>query len=155
MARVRSLMPVFGTVIGELTVLDEAPHRNKRWYMYCVCTCGNIVEVEGRNLVAGRTKSCHSCGWQEKFPAEYNSWANMHARCNNPLNPQYKDYGGRGIAVCKEWASFAKFLCDLGPMPFTGLTIERNDNELGYNPENCSWETRWQQNNNRRPRRVA
>lgn len=27
----------------------------------------------------------------------------MKARCLNPKNPEYKNYGGRGISICDAW----------------------------------------------------
>ena len=48
---------------------------------------------------------------------EYSSWLNMRQRCNNKNNPQYEDYGGRGITICPEWDDFDVFLADMGPRP--------------------------------------
>ncbi len=79
----------------------------------------------------------------------YGVWKNMMQRCNNPNNPQYKNYGARGIRVCKRWRSFEHFLTDMGEAP-AGLSIDRINNDLGYEPENCKWSTLREQLNNRR-----
>ena len=139
-----------GTVFGELTIIGSAPSFVNKARWRCLCSCGNTTEVYGQELRRKTITSCGRCGWQKKYPSEYAAWSNMHARCGNPAHKQYKDYGARGIKVCKEWYSFAKFLQDMGPKPFEFLTLERNDNDKGYSPENCSWETMAKQNGNKR-----
>ncbi len=67
----------------------------------------------------------------------------------NPRLPCFADYGGRGIAICDEWSSFARFLSDMGPRP-AGTSLERTDNSLGYCAANCRWATRAEQNSNHR-----
>ena len=79
------------------------------------------------------------------------SWYNMHHRCYNSGNPQYKDYGGRGITVCDEWFHYPTFLADMGERP-KNKTLDRKDNNQGYSKDNCYWATPVEQNNNRRPR---
>ena len=73
----------------------------------------------------------------------------MMARCYNPKDIGYSNYGGRGIRVCNRWHNLEDFLKDMGhPQP--GLTLERIDNRKCYGKGNCKWATYKEQNNNKR-----
>jgi hypothetical protein len=80
----------------------------------------------------------------------------MINRCHNPTNASYHDYGGRGIAVCDRWRNdFLTFLADMGPRPSPSHSVERRDNDKGYEPGNCHWATMVEQNNNKRNNRIV
>ncbi len=80
---------------------------------------------------------------------EYRIWSELIQRCTNPKNPSYEKYGGRGIKVCDAWLKdFRSFWKDMCPRPSKELTLERLNNNLGYNAKNCSWATRDQQGRN-------
>jgi hypothetical protein len=79
----------------------------------------------------------------------YHVWEAMLARCFNPRNANYPDYGGRGITVCERWLKFENFYADMGDPPL-GRSIHRIDNDGNYEPENCEWATQSVQNANRR-----
>ncbi len=72
----------------------------------------------------------------------------MIYRCNNPRCGSYNDYGGRGIKVCERWLEYDNFLFDMGPRP-EGMSIDRIDNNEGYNPKNCRWATKKEQSRNK------
>ncbi|RWO34731.1 MAG: hypothetical protein EOS10_00040 [Mesorhizobium sp.] len=79
----------------------------------------------------------------------YTVWQSMRRRCLTPTSKAWSDYGGRGIAICERWDSFAAFVEDMGDLP-AGMTLERKDNEKGYEPGNCEWADRKTQQRNRR-----
>lgn len=84
----------------------------------------------------------------------YNIWASIIQRCNNKNHKQYKDYGGRNppIKVCKRWSDkngFKNFLKDVGEIP-KGLTLDRINNNRGYNPKNWKYSTYKEQQRNTR-----
>jgi hypothetical protein len=81
---------------------------------------------------------------------EYWAWKAMKQRCYNPKHPKFKDYGKRGIVVCRRWReSFEDFFADMGPRP-PGHQLERSNNDGDYKPRNCKWATRSQQQRNTR-----
>lgn len=83
-------------------------------------------------------------------PPEFSVWSTMKTRCYNPNAWNYKYYGGRGVAVCQRWLdSFDNFYADMGSRPTAQHKLERENNNLGYGPDNCIWTTQKLQCRNR------
>lgn len=78
---------------------------------------------------------------QSKTPT-YKSWAAMRSRCRDGGNASYKHYGGRGITFCERWDLFENFLADMGERPGLDYDLDRIDPDGNYEPANCRWLTR-------------
>ena len=152
-----------GQRFGRLTV-QELAGRDKggRATWRCLCDCGNTSVVIAYSLRGGHTTSC-GCLRRERAREKaathrgsktrlFNIWEQMKKRCGNPSNSGYKNYGGRGITVCEEWAqSFEAFRDWAHANGYRDdLTIDRISNDGNYCPENCHWVTTAEQNSNRR-----
>lgn len=72
----------------------------------------------------------------------------MMTRCLTPSVPAYKAYGAKGVTVCDRWRTFKNFYADMGERP-DGTSLDRIDNTRGYEPGNCRWATRVEQQSNR------
>ncbi len=80
----------------------------------------------------------------------YRIWKGIRTRCNNPNRPSYPNYGGRGIKMCKRWDEFINFYTDMQNGYNDTLTIERRNNNKGYELKNCYWITKAKQGRNTR-----
>ena len=79
----------------------------------------------------------------------YKCWAAIKQRCTNKNSRDYKNYGGRGITLCRRWLKFKNVLEDMGEKP-ARLVIDRIDNDKGYSKKNCRWANRVVSGHNRR-----
>jgi len=160
------LIDLKGKSFGHLQVVAFAGFRlrdsgSKSYYWLCRCDCGSESHIDGCCLRRGSATDC-GCrrgdwsithGMAES--QEYQVWLAMKQRCLNPNSPCYDSYGDRGITICDRWReSFQAFFDDMGLRPFDAATIERVDNDGNYEPANCRWATRSEQNENTRQTRL-
>lgn len=157
---------LLGKRFGRLIVIGREPNRPKVsdaiWR--CTCDCGGENVVRASHLKSGNVSSC-GCLCRDRVSAEkrrhgmdrtktYYAWSGIKQRCRNPRNQMYRYYGGRGIDVCERWhSSFDAFLEDMGVAP-EGSSIDRIDNDRGYEPGTCRWTTSKEQGRNKRNNRL-
>lgn len=104
-----------------------------------------IYRKSGRAYNLGQKRTRH--GLSET--GAYRCWHKMKLRCMDETTDSYERYGGRGIAVCERWLSFANFFEDMGERPL-GKTLDRIETNENYEPGNCRWATASEQQRNRR-----
>jgi hypothetical protein len=159
--RVNSLS-LIGRTFGSLTVLADAGMRAKgKRYLLCRCVCGVEKERPAEGLIRGSSTSC-GCTYIKAFRThgmtgtpEHQAWGSMKVRCTDPNDRSYANYGGRGITVCGRWAdSFEAFFADVGPRTSPDHSLDRIDNDKGYEPGNVRWATPTMQGRNRRTNRM-
>lgn len=159
MSKVKDLT---GQTFNRLTVVatSNRVQKNRPRYL-CQCSCGTQLTVDHYHLLSGHTSSCgcakidqHTTRLRthgQSKSSEYKSWVGMKDRCLNPNIKAFKDYGGRGITICDRWLlSFENFLSDMGPKPSPDLTLDRIDVNGNYEPLNCRWLSKPDQNRNTR-----
>lgn len=161
-----------GDRFGRLVIVAEAPRMYRKVAYRCVCDCGGEKTLPASALRSGNTKSCgclhletstalclsrtkhgHSTrrhGWTPT----YNSWVAIKERCGNPRSKLWPKYGGAGILLCDAWWDFSVFLADVGERP-PGTSMDRIDNNRGYEPGNVRWATPSQQRRNQKRQRLT
>jgi hypothetical protein len=163
-----------GQRFGRLTVLEETAPRNNSRRVAVACDCGNETTTMLQSLLRGETTSC-GCYHDELIAQRnrsaeqraritkhgmtghplYSTWLGMMNRCYDERHVGFRNYGARGITVCEQWHNPPVFAAwieqNLGPRP-DGCTMDRIDNDRGYEPGNVQWATLSEQRRNRRPK---
>lgn len=155
-----------GKRFGRLTVAERAgSNKRGRATWLCNCDCGKTIIAAGSDLIhKQRSCGCQRTDFLEAFNKEtktthgmrntrlYREWRAMINRCSSEVWKDYKNYGGRGIIVCPEWASSFESFRDwaLANGYQDDLTLDRIRVNGNYEPSNCRWATTKQQANNKR-----
>lgn len=162
-----ALKDMTGKRFGRLVVINRVGSDTQglaTWF--CRCDCGRNCVVSGAAMRKGNTKSCgclHDEGARIRRTTHGKSstrlngiWTMMKQRCYNPSNKNYNRYGGRGITVCDEWLhnfqAFYEWAIANGydeNAPTGQCTIDRIDNDKGYDPDNCRFITIQEQQHNK------
>lgn len=151
-----------GIRYGKLIALHFEPDESKFAKWVCQCDCGNTKKFFASSIKRGLSRSCGCSSGAMRAESStkhghakreighsptYSSWVNMIDRGLRHQNPNSQRYKERGITVYEKWHDFSEFLADMGERP-EGHSIGRIDNDLGYYPANCRWESRRQQSLN-------
>lgn len=155
-----------GRKFGKLTVIrfvrfDYEPSGIRVPIYLFQCECGNEKEIKFYNVRNGNTTSCgcyrvalktkHGHATRKAKTPEYRTWGHIIDRATNPSNNYAHRYSERGIRVCDEWQGehgFEKFFEHIGRRPSEGYSVDRIDNDKGYEPGNVRWATREEQASN-------
>lgn len=158
---------------GNVTIIDCYWLKEKRHRLYVdyKCDCGKIKSSTIDHLKDGKIKSCGCLKHENTIKRNikhnlykenkriFDVWNNMIQRCNNNKNPNYKNYGGRGIKVCKEWQNLENFIKWAYANGYKEkdktdrknvLSIDRIDVNGNYEPSNCKWIPFKEQGKNKR-----
>ena len=158
----------FLTLLMKVRFGKNTPYyRRNSWRVQCVC--GTRLTIPFHYLIRPENARKH-CGCKfatfkstnKEMLTIYNM---MRQRCYFEHHKCYKDYGGRGIKICDEWLDpedgFRKFVEFMGPRPSPGHTVDRVNNDMGYQPyqedgvtRQVRWATAKEQRANQRPRKV-
>jgi hypothetical protein len=180
----KSFTDLLGQEFGRLTVLELCPpaptprtksSTSRQWRARCRCSCGTEIVSILEYLRRGFKKSCgclqrelytphkgyvhhrrvHGEGTKGEETDEYRAWKAMKNRCSPDSARYFSRYAGRGISVCDRWQnSYSAFLQDMGRRPSAEHSLDRKDNNGNYEPGNCRWATKEEQNNNTRANRI-
>ena len=132
---------------------------------FCRCECGNVRSVIAQALINKKSTKCNECKYKERKvdsirlvngrrTATYQTWDAIKHRCLYESQASYLNYGNRGIGICEEWKNsydaFYEYVSQLEHFGEEGMTIDRINNEKGYEPGNVRWATRAEQNRHKR-----
>lgn len=149
-----------GMRFDRLLVVERDFSRSRRAWWKCQCDCGAVAVVASDKLRSGHTRSCgclladknrelrqtHGHALKAGRSLTYKSYTAMVTRCENENAINYDRYGAVGVSICERWrfgtgekSGFECFLADMGERPSAKHTIDRINQQKGYEPGNCRW----------------
>ena len=146
---------VKGATFGSITIIDILDA--KRAKILCLCGIERVISIQ--NFRRSSPCGCINSPVKKKIysrhnytgSSEYRCWLAIKKRCNNTRSKDYKNYGGRGISVCREWMdSFHAFINDMGNKPSPEMSLDRINVNGNYEPSNCRWANDFTQQRNTR-----
>lgn len=145
-----------GTRYGHVQIISPEKRWNQSWskcYVLTRCVdCGAVQWTDLGNLRSGKSKGCQACSQPRRIP----KWLDRRLttakqRCENPNDPEYHNYGARGIRFrFPSILAAGLYLLKLYPNPDRSLEIDRIDNNGDYAPGNLHLVTCRENNLNKR-----
>jgi len=153
---------ITGHISGRLTVLGFWEIKSTTSHWWCECECGTIKSIAIGPLQRQSTQSCgclkkewastHCRTHGESHSVEFSVFMGAKNRCNNPNEPAYRHYGGRGIEF--RLVSVTDLIADIGRRPTDSHSLDRIDNEGHYEVGNIKWSTFSEQSRNKRNNQI-
>jgi hypothetical protein len=143
-----------GKKFGRLTLIEViGVTSGKQRLWLCICDCGNEHKAGQGHLSKGKVTSC-GCWRKERATKhgmhgtpEWFAYNHAQQRCK-PTHPAHQHYFDRGIFF--KFTALQDFLNEVGLRPSSKHSLDRIDNDKGYEPGNLRWATRKEQMRNTR-----
>jgi hypothetical protein len=152
-----------GVKFGLLTAVSFVPkgvNGRKKTAWLCRCDCGVEKIVDAHALKTQKSCGCRQHPGKKGIHVShgmtgtrlYSTWSGILNRTHRKMESYKKYYWGLGVSVCEQWLNFENFKSWAISSGYTDdLQIDRFPNPHGnYEPLNCRWATRSQQQNNHR-----
>jgi hypothetical protein len=143
-----------GKQYGRLTLVKVVGvNKAKQRVWECACECGKTHIAAQGHLTKGKVTSC-GCFRKERATThgmtrtpEWFAYQHAKSRCQ-PGHECHEHYFDRGITF--GFTSFMEFFSEIGLRPSKKHSVDRIDNDRGYERGNVRWATKSQQERNRR-----